>query len=88
MGEEFVEKLYEETEGNPLFALETLKMLVYEGFLSERDGRWRLTASMEKIKIPSKVHEVITRRIARLGREERNLLDLAAVCGHSFSPDT
>ena len=87
MGEEFVEKLYEETEGNPLFALETLRMLVDEGFLSERDGRWRLTAPMEKIKIPSKVHEVITRRITRLGREERNLLDLAAVCGHSFNPD-
>jgi predicted ATPase len=26
--EKFVEKLYEETEGNPLFALETLNLLV------------------------------------------------------------
>ena len=84
---EFVEKLYDETEGNPLFAIETLSFLVDEGFLSEKEGQWILTAPTEKMGIPSKIHEVITRRIARLGREERKLLDLAAVCGHSFNPD-
>lgn len=83
--EEFGEKLYAETEGNPLFVLETLNMLVDEGFISEKEGRWMLMAPVEKIGIPSKVHEVIIRRIARLGRGERKLLDLAAVCGYSFS---
>ncbi|MDH5365224.1 MAG: tetratricopeptide repeat protein, partial [Dehalococcoidia bacterium] len=47
-----------------------------------------IAAPTEKIRIPSKVHEVITRRIARLQREERKLLDLAAVCGHSFTPES
>ncbi|MGB8779977.1 MAG: tetratricopeptide repeat protein [Candidatus Bathyarchaeia archaeon] len=88
LDDEFVEKLYEETEGNPFFALETLNLLVEEGFLSEKKGRWMLMAPTEKIGIPSKVHDVIIRRIARLEREERKLLDLAAVCGHSFTPDT
>lgn len=86
--EEFVEKLYRETEGNPLFVLETLNLLAEEGFLSERGGQWVLTAPTEKIGVPSKVHEVIIRRISRLEREERKLLDLAAVYGHSFNPDT
>lgn len=88
ISDKLVEKLYEETEGNPLFALETLNLLVDEGFLSEEEGRWALTSPMEQIRIPSKVHEVIIRRIRRLRREERNLLNLAAVCGHSFNPDT
>lgn len=88
IGEEFVERLYEATEGNPLFTLETLNMLMDEGFLAEKEGNWMLTAPIEKIGIPSKVQEVVVRRIARLGREERKLLDLAAVCGHSFRPDT
>jgi len=88
LNEEFQEKLFEETEGNPLFAVEILNMLVDEGYLSESQERWILTASTEKIGMPSKVHEVITRRIERLGREERKLLDLAAVCGFSFTPDT
>ena len=88
LDEAFVEKLYEDTEGNPFFAVETLNLLVEEGFLSEKEGRWMLMAPTEKIGIPSKVHDVIIRRIARLEREERKLLDLAAVCGHSFTPDT
>lgn len=88
MDEAFVERLYRETEGNPLFMLETLNLLVEEGFLSEKDGRWTLSAPLEKIGIPSKIHEVITQRIARLGREERKLIDLAAVCGFSFTSDT
>ena len=88
LNEEFEEKLFEETEGNPLFAIEMLNMLADEGYLSEKDERWALTAPMEKIGIPSKVYEVIARRIVRLDREKRKLLDIAAVCGHSFTPDT
>jgi tetratricopeptide (TPR) repeat protein len=88
ISDKLVEKLYEETEGNPLFALETLNLLVDEGFLSEEEGQWSLTSPMEQIRIPSKVHEVIIRRIRRLRREERNLLNLAAVCGFSFNPGT
>ena len=86
--EEFEEKLFKETEGNPLFAVEILNMLVDEGYFSEKDERWTLAAPMEKIGIPSKVHEVITRRIVRLNCEKRKLLDIAAVCGHSFTADT
>ena len=88
LNEGFEEKLFEETEGNPLFAIEILNMLVDEGYLSEKDERWTLTAPMGKIGIPSKVHEVITRRIARLDREKRELLDIAATCGDSFTSDT
>jgi len=85
--EEFVQKLYEETEGNPLFALEALNLPAESNIISEKEGHWTLTAPLEKIGIPSKVHEVITQRIARLEREERRLVDLAAVCGFSFRPD-
>jgi predicted ATPase len=88
MDHEFVERLYKETEGNPLFALEALNLLVDEGILAEKEGRWTLTAQTEKIGLPSKVHDVIVRRIGRLRRPEKKLLDLAAVCGYSFSPDT
>jgi len=86
--EKFVEKLHDETEGNPLFALETLNLLVEEGVLSEKEGQWTLAAPLEKIGIPSKVQEVIAQRIAKLKREERELIDLGAVCGFSFRPDT
>jgi tetratricopeptide (TPR) repeat protein len=86
--EKLVEKLYRETEGNPLFLLETLNLLAEEGFLSERRGQWALTAPIEKIGVPSKVQEVLIRRISRLKREDRKLLDVAAVLGRSFNADT
>ena len=88
LDETFQQKLYQETEGNPLFAIETLNMLVDQGYLVEREGRWVLTGQTESIGMPSKVHQVITRRISRLGREKRKLLDLAAVCGASFTAHT
>ena len=84
---EFIERLYRETEGNPLFAIETLNLLEEEGFLIEKDDRWVLTASPERMGIPSKVQDVITRRLLRVGRDERRLLDLAAVIGKSFYPE-
>jgi tetratricopeptide (TPR) repeat protein len=86
--ENLIEKLYRETEGNPLFLLETLNLLAEEGFLSERGGQWVLTAPLEKIGVPSKVQEVLIRRISRLKREDRKLLDVAAVLGRSFNADT
>ncbi|MDH5634613.1 MAG: tetratricopeptide repeat protein, partial [Candidatus Bathyarchaeota archaeon] len=88
LGKEFVEKLYGETEGNPLFASETLSMLVEEGHLREKDGRWVFSAPKERIRIPSKVREVIVRRISKLGTDKRKLLDVAAVSGYHFAHDT
>ena len=86
--EEFAATLYSETEGNPFFAIETLNLLVEEGIFSKKEGRWILTTQIEKIGLPSKVHDAIIRRIRRLSREDRKLLDVAAVCGHSYRPDT
>ena len=87
LDKEYEEKLYEESGGNPLFAIETINMLIDEGRLVEKEGRWIFTAPIEEIGVPSKVHEVITRRITRLGRLERKLLNLAAVYGYRFTPD-
>jgi tetratricopeptide (TPR) repeat protein len=84
---EFVELLYRETEGNPLFTIETLNLLVEEGFLLEEDGKWRLTAPIKSIGIPSKIQGVITRRLLKLGRDQRKILDVAAVSGRTINPE-
>ncbi len=88
LGREFAERLYEETEGNPLFASETLSMLVDEGQLRKKNGRWVFSAPKERIRMPSKVREVIVRRISKLGTDKRKLLDVAAVSGYHFAHDT
>ncbi|MGM0510927.1 MAG: tetratricopeptide repeat protein, partial [Thermoplasmatota archaeon] len=84
---EFMDKIYHESEGNPLFLIEVLQMLVAEGYITEEDGSWKLSKPMDKIDLPSKVYDVIERRLDRLKKEQRDLLDWASVVGEEFTSD-
>jgi len=83
----FGELIYKETEGNPLFILETLKMLQDEQVIYLEDGRWNLTRSVGRISIPDRVNDVIADRLRSLNPEERSLVDAASVQGDSFQSD-
>jgi len=73
-----------EAEGNPLFVLEAVKLLIEDQVLIRVNGSWRLSKPVEKIGIPRKVHEVILRRLAKLSAAEREVLDCASVAGDPF----
>ncbi len=87
-GVEFYQVLFSETEGNPLFVLETLKLMRAEGMIYRDDGTYRLRESPQGLAIPSKVHDVIKRRLQRLDEEEHDILELAAVEGEMFNSAT
>ncbi len=65
---ELAAKLYEETEGHPLFLSETVRLVAVEG---------RMT-------IPPSLRDVIARRLAHLTDECNRLLGVAAVLGREF----
>jgi predicted ATPase/DNA-binding SARP family transcriptional activator/class 3 adenylate cyclase len=76
--EHLVNALYTETEGNPLFVGEVVRLLASEGRLTETpEVGWRLP-------IPPGVHEAIARRLRRLSKDCRRLLTLASVLGREF----
>jgi tetratricopeptide (TPR) repeat protein len=79
-----VEILLKESRGNPLFVVEFLKMLSEHGELIREKNQWRLSA--EKLGIPSKVKEVIMRRIGALRPDQRRVVDVASVIGEKFDP--
>jgi len=83
-----VEKIFTEAEGNPLFTIETLQLLIDDGTLVKKGGGWVLLTPIDNIKIPGKVLDVINRRIAHLGKEEKKLLGAASVCGYNFDGAT
>jgi tetratricopeptide (TPR) repeat protein/tRNA A-37 threonylcarbamoyl transferase component Bud32 len=87
-GDDFANLLYRETEGNPFFMVEILKLLAGEKILEERDGKWTLRTAVERISIPEKVFDVVTRRLSRLGPREREILELGAVEGDVFHSGT
>jgi predicted ATPase len=78
------EILYHETEGNPLFVIEVLRLLIQEGLLVREGASWKLNATVEKLRVPEKVHEVISRRLDRLTPFERDVLESASVLGDRF----
>jgi DNA-binding SARP family transcriptional activator len=72
---QLVETIYHETEGNPLFVTEVVRLLDTEGRLSELDF---------DVRIPASVRAVIEERLRRLPRRCHDVLVLASVLGREF----
>ena len=83
--DDLVRLVYEETEGNPFFAIETIRLLMQQNVLIKEDAGWKLSKSTEEIEIPPRVYDVVVRRINALKDEEREIVDCASVIGEEFS---
>ncbi|UCE37690.1 MAG: DUF2791 family P-loop domain-containing protein [Thermoplasmata archaeon] len=83
--DEFKNRIYKETEGNPLFFILLIKFLVDEKIILEDEGTWKLAKDLKDIEIPSKIYNVIERRLNRLEKEDRKVLDYASIIGETFT---
>ncbi|MFQ6030383.1 MAG: AAA family ATPase, partial [Dehalococcoidia bacterium] len=77
-----VESVHSQTEGNPLFVTEVVRLLVQEEALTPEGARERDSWS---VRIPEGVREVIGRRLDRLTDRCNQTLTVAAVVGREFS---
>jgi DNA-binding CsgD family transcriptional regulator len=73
--------VHRQTEGNPLFVTEVVRLLVQEGELSPASLRQQRSHAF---KIPAGVREVIGRRLNRLSLSCNRLLGIASVIGREF----
>jgi len=71
-----------QTEGNPLFVTETVRLLVQEGELTAERTAHRDSWS---VRIPEGVREVIGRRLDRLSERCNEVLTLASIIGRQFT---
>ncbi len=85
--ENFFYEVYKESEGNPFFLLEIIRMLVEEGHLKKEGGIWIAVGEVDEINIPSKVYDVVVRRLDRLLEDQRDMLECASVVGEEFESD-
>lgn len=76
--DELARALHRETEGNPLFVGEVVRLLAAEGRLEGPASGWRFS-------IPQGIREAIARRLSRLSPECIGVLSLASVVGREFS---
>jgi tetratricopeptide (TPR) repeat protein len=78
----FAQRLQDETGGNALFLVETLKSLLEQGSLSQpSEGGWLFPARDLPLPAPASVQELIVGRLARLVPPLRSVLEQVAVLG-------
>ncbi|MEX1255884.1 MAG: protein kinase [Dehalococcoidia bacterium] len=75
-----VERIFEETEGNPFFLSEVVNLMAQEGSLT--------ADSVSDIAVPDGVREALGRRLDRISEGANELLQVAAVIGREFTYDT
>ncbi|MBI3760857.1 MAG: AAA family ATPase [Chloroflexi bacterium] len=81
------ERLYEESEGNPLFLTSILMAWFEEGRLAaDETGRWFVEAAPAQAEaaMPPTMQAIIRRRLGRLHDGQRRVLEAASVLGHQF----
>ncbi|MDQ3218119.1 MAG: AAA family ATPase [Actinomycetota bacterium] len=74
------------SEGVPLYAVETVRMLLDRGLLRREGDGYVLTGPLEDLDIPETLHALIAARLDGLDESHRRLLQDAAVAGKSFTP--
>jgi class 3 adenylate cyclase len=72
-------------EGIPLYAVETVRMLLADGRLELADGVYRPTSDLGDIAVPQTLTALIAARLDGLDAADRALIADAAVLGVSFS---
>jgi class 3 adenylate cyclase/tetratricopeptide (TPR) repeat protein len=77
------QQLIQRTEGNPLFLEESIRALVDTRALEGERGAFRVTRSLESIKMPATIQGVLASRIDRLPLEQRHVLQVASVIGET-----
>ncbi len=78
-------QILERAEGIPLYAVETVRMLLDRGALAQEGSIYRPVAPIDTLEIPETLHALIAARLDGLAPDERRLLQDAAVLGKTFT---
>jgi class 3 adenylate cyclase/tetratricopeptide (TPR) repeat protein len=83
--DELREQILDRAEGVPLYAVETVRMLLDRGLLELAGSAYRLTGPVDDLAVPQSLHGLIAARLDGLRSEARSVLQDAAVLGKTFS---
>ncbi|MGH7643047.1 MAG: AAA family ATPase [Candidatus Dormibacteria bacterium] len=81
-----VERIRGRAEGIPLYAVETVRMLLDRGLLVEEGAAYRPTEQIETLAIPETLQALISARLDGMSAQERQLAQDASVLGKTFTP--
>jgi class 3 adenylate cyclase/tetratricopeptide (TPR) repeat protein len=81
------EQILARAEGVPLYAVETVRMLLDRGALVQEGAVYRPVGEIDELEVPETLHALIAARLDGLSEAERRLLQDGAVVGKTFTRD-
>ena len=85
LSEELRTQILDASEGVPLYAVETVRMLLDRGLLEKDGDEYRVTGPIDALEVPETLHALIAARLDGLASAERQLVQQAAVLGKTFT---
>jgi class 3 adenylate cyclase/tetratricopeptide (TPR) repeat protein len=83
--DELKAKILQRAEGIPLYAVETVRMMLDRGALVQDGPVYRPAGPIAELEVPETLHALIAARLDGLAPDERHLLQNAAVLGKTFT---
>ena len=83
---ELTAKILDRAEGVPLYAVETVRMLLDRKLLVQEGPVYRPTGPVEDLEVPETLHALIAARLDGLTATERRLVQEASVLGKTCTP--
>jgi predicted ATPase/class 3 adenylate cyclase len=78
-------RILDRADGIPLYAVETVRMLLDRGLLEPGENGYRAKEELVELDVPESLHALIAARLDGLADTERRVLQDAAVLGKSFA---
>jgi class 3 adenylate cyclase/predicted ATPase len=79
------QRILARAEGVPLYAIETVRMLLDRGLLEPHGNAYRTTGPVETLAVPETLHALVAARLDSLTPEERSVVETGAVLGKTFT---
>jgi tetratricopeptide (TPR) repeat protein len=78
-------RILEQAEGIPLYAVETVRMLLDRGLLTQAGNVYVTTGPVETLDVPETLHALVAARLDSLTADERRIAQHGAVLGKTFT---
>jgi class 3 adenylate cyclase/predicted ATPase len=86
LAEEVRAQIRDRADGIPLYAVETVRMLLDRGLLERQGDEYRPVGTIDALDVPETLQALIAARLDGLEPDERRLLGDASVLGKTFAP--
>jgi class 3 adenylate cyclase/tetratricopeptide (TPR) repeat protein len=80
-------KITGHAQGNPLFAVETVRSLIDRDIVRPAEGIYRLVGEVDELAVPDSLHALLAARLDSLDPQARRLLADAALLGTAFTAE-